>query len=221
MRFINDDVTLKVGGRKAAKIDQSTLKQKIEEIMGDDGDFYELQEIIQNDLKYQFDFENETYDPYNPPIIFGDTSTMIGKHLVGYNTLPNGLTFLGIQAGGDWEDPVFFIVYYDGNKMRAYIPTYGNMVNQDFKTAFGSEQNRCPVTFTQKQITDYKNVGINLSKTTYDTSQLNDFALLEKEFNEEFSEAYFRKYGLNQNTVGFNWDAIKTDIMSRIIVQST
>ena len=57
----------------------------------------------------------------------------------GFHTLPNGLTFLGITAGGDWESPLFYIIYWDGDKLRAYVPTDGNHWNTDTNTAYGSE----------------------------------------------------------------------------------
>lgn len=36
------------------------------------------------------------------------------------------LTILGCLAGGDWEEPVAFVVYHDGRDVRAYVPTDGN-----------------------------------------------------------------------------------------------
>ena len=59
--------------------------------------------------------------------------------IVGFHTLRNGLTYLGITAGGDWETPLFYIIYWDGQKLRAYIPTDGNFWNTDTNTAYGSE----------------------------------------------------------------------------------
>lgn len=69
----------------------------------------------------------------------GDT---FGYKLGGLQTLDNGFTFLGCAAGGDWEQPVFFIIYWDGSKLRGYIPTEGNVWNKKYKTAYGSEQER-------------------------------------------------------------------------------
>ena len=62
--------------------------------------------------------------------------------LVGYHTLDNKLTFLGVVAGGDWESPLFYIIYWDGKKLRGYIPTEGNPWNKETKTAYGSEMER-------------------------------------------------------------------------------
>jgi hypothetical protein len=85
-----------------------------------------LTKKITKDLqKVQFDFENT--------IIDDDTDNLYGLH-----TMENGLTFCGIGAGGDWEYPVFFIIYYDGKDLRAYIPTKGNPWNTDFHEAYGN-----------------------------------------------------------------------------------
>lgn len=62
------------------------------------------------------------------------------EKICGFHTLPNGLTYLGITAGGDWECPLFYILYYDGEKLRGYLPTDGNFWNTDTKTAYGSEE---------------------------------------------------------------------------------
>ena len=146
-RFINDDVKLRVGGRNAAKISIEELKTIIaqyakkyvpDEYDEDEPNFdYLLPELmysyetLEKDLKYSFDMENFTTqkDEFDA-----------ADEFVGYNTLDNGLTFLGFCAGGDWEFPVFGILYYDGKKLRAYIPTRGNMINTKSKSAFGNDE---------------------------------------------------------------------------------
>jgi len=82
-------------------------------------------EKLGKDLKVSFDFEN---------------FEMGGKELMGYTTLSNGFTFCGMSAGGDWEYPVFFVVYWDGKKLRGYVPTEGNPWNTDTKTAYGNDE---------------------------------------------------------------------------------
>ena len=85
---------------------------------------------IKKDLKIEFDFENfecETSKGYNG-----------AEGITGLRTLSNGLAYVGCSAGGDWEIPVFFIVYWDGQKLRAYIPTKGNPFNRTEKQAYGN-----------------------------------------------------------------------------------
>lgn len=46
--------------------------------------------------------------------------------LIGFHTFENGLTFLGCAAGADGEImPLFFIIYYDGDRLRVYCPKDG------------------------------------------------------------------------------------------------
>lgn len=87
-------------------------------------------EQIRDDLsKIQFDFEN--YSSPNSPETPAD--------IMGWHTLDNGFSFLGMWAGGDWEQPVYFILYWDGKKVRGYVPEAGNTFNPKYRTAFGSE----------------------------------------------------------------------------------
>lgn len=60
--------------------------------------------------------------------------------IAGFRTLPNGLTYLGVSAGGDWESPIFFIIYSDGKHLRAYMPKDGNPWNTDTKQAYGNDE---------------------------------------------------------------------------------
>lgn len=61
------------------------------------------------------------------------------EEIAGFHTLPNGLTYLGVSAGGDWEVPVFFIMYFDGKDLRAYIPKDGNPWNTNSHQAYGND----------------------------------------------------------------------------------
>jgi hypothetical protein len=92
-------------------------------------DFYIIKEKLGKDLKVEFDLENTalSHNDFGP------------EGLVGLVSLGNGLTFWGMCAGGDWEHPVYWIVYWDGKKLRAYIPTEGNLWNTDTKQAFGND----------------------------------------------------------------------------------
>lgn len=98
-----------------------------------DNNFYGAKGLtpeVYTDLEVvNFDEENSEWEPGEG--YSGGTT--------GFHTLPNGLTFLGITAGGDWETPLFYIIYWDGDKLRAYVPTDGNHWNTDTNTAYGSE----------------------------------------------------------------------------------
>lgn len=53
-------------------------------------------------------------------------------------TLSNGMVCQAHSAGGDWEHPVFYILYWDGKKVRGYIPSKGNPWNHTTKMAYGN-----------------------------------------------------------------------------------
>lgn len=107
------------------------LKKKIDAALGEDGyDYRHLTPVIEKDLdKVNFSTENlEAEHGYGSV-----------KDLVGYHMLSNGMPILGISAGGDWEYPMFFCIYFDGKKLRGYIPEKGNTWNTDTKEAYGND----------------------------------------------------------------------------------
>jgi hypothetical protein len=67
--------------------------------------------------KYKFDSEN--VDAYG-----------------GIKMSKKGFPYIQCAAGGDWESPVCFFVYFDGNKFRGYVPLKGNAINRNNNTAF-------------------------------------------------------------------------------------
>ena len=91
--------------------------------------------------KVVFDFENcmavepEPFKGENPVDVDSNY-----RKFVGFHVLPNGMPFLGIVASGDWEKDVYFIIYWSGTELRAYIPVEGNSYNLETNTAYGSEE---------------------------------------------------------------------------------
>jgi hypothetical protein len=214
MRFVNDDVKLKNGGRNAAKISEEELWKKIvarAQSVGDDcedeeDDGYDGENawrfvqnlmwcdpIIKKDIKFNVDRENvltpeDGYDEY-----------------LGMHTLPNGLTYYGIIMGGDWEIPMFMIIYWDGKKLRCYIPSYGNLVNLDFGCAFGSEEDSL----------DDEDKKAKLIKKYAKYGEIPD----EDDFDfQTWSDLYCRMYDETRDGCEYNYNAMIEDITSRIIV---
>lgn len=207
-RFVNDDVLVQKGGRNAVKMDSIELRTKLlaranelgYETWDEDFDLKYLilyligeDTTIEEDLNISFHTENLTC---SDKVIFGEYET---NHLVGFHTLHNGFTFLGMQAGGDSECPVFFIIYYDGKQLRAYIPSYGNTINLDFHSAFGSE--------------DYLDVDRHKLEKKYKCIGT------YRNADEPWYSRYLRKYGLTMQTVEIDWNAIKTDIERQIVIK--
>ncbi len=85
-----------------------------------------IREKIDKDLKVDFDWENFEWDNE-------------AGSLMGFQQFKNGLCFRGCTGSGDWEHPVFFIVYHDGKKWRAYIPEDGNVWDKRKKKAYNSD----------------------------------------------------------------------------------
>lgn len=167
---------------------------------------------IRHDKDIDVDHENIALDWSDWDTHYSGTAEP-AKYL-GVHTI-NGFTFCGVETGGDWEYPIFVILYWDGSDIHAYIPKRGNTVNMDTMTAFGSESdtlgNLCWHTdeyFSErgkKLLAKYENSGIYVAESddVYD-----DFF---------WSELYIRQYGykLNKNgyvDVPFNWEAMMSEI---------
>lgn len=89
-----------------------------------------LPDSVYKDLKkVDFSFENTEWEEGNEFM----------NYPCGYKELHNGMHCVFINAGGDWETPVCFVVYWDGTSMRGYIPKSGNAWNRKAKCAFGNE----------------------------------------------------------------------------------
>ena len=50
----------------------------------------------------------------------------------------NNEGWIAFMAGGDWEVPVFGVVYFDGDNFNCYIPENGNCYNKKTNVAWGS-----------------------------------------------------------------------------------
>lgn len=87
--------------------------------------------ILKDISKVQFDFENCTG--------YEDNEGYLDGYLAGYNELVPGFHTFWVSAGGDWEIPVNFMIYWGDNRLRGYIPKDGNVWDKKYKTAYGSE----------------------------------------------------------------------------------
>lgn len=50
------------------------------------------------------------------------------------------LQILVFKAGGDWEIPVYMIMYWDGKEIRGYIPEDGNTFKASTRMAYGNDE---------------------------------------------------------------------------------
>ena len=177
--------------RYFVKISQDELKAKIEKALQSHEDFEADDEEdggpgLHNMncslylLKYltpqiEKDLKKCEFDTENVEIAGGD---FYGVKL-GLQTLSNGFTFLGIVSGGDWEKPIFWIIYFDGSKLRAYIPDNGNVWNKKMKSAFGNYSEDVKAAEEQYGIEGYEG-SHNLPK--------HDWKLIEQDILERIKE---------------------------------
>lgn len=58
---------------------------------------------------------------------------------IGDIQIANGVPYIQGEMGGDWESPIFFVIYWDGKELRGYIPTKGNSFDRFRKIALGND----------------------------------------------------------------------------------
>jgi len=128
------------------------LEQKINQIA------YRLQDVVKylgDDLAVKFGVD------------YFEKSGRVIEDLIGFRTLTTGLTFAGYTAGGENEEQVFFIVYWDGYRIRGHVPAHGNVYNTDTMKAFGYDEE-----------SDIKNI-----QKRFPESNIEDFPVEVLQFN--------------------------------------
>ena len=123
---INTSGKFKNGGRSVSRI--VSIDEFIEELKEKaadfDGEIYPevvleyIPSILKDLGKIEFDCENTEfkYDLDNPENAFSERESQYPNYEPRENyvhTLENGLPYLCVEAGGDWEYPVVLFVYYD------------------------------------------------------------------------------------------------------------
>ena len=75
-----------------------------------------------------------------------------------------GVPYLQGEFGGDWEIPVFFIVYYDGSTFRGYLPEKGNLYNRNEMRALdGISSEADNAWLSQYDVNSVDDVELNLN----------------------------------------------------------
>lgn len=94
-------------------------------------------------------------------------------------------TFRWGHAGGDWEYPVHFIIYYDGKDIRGYIPKNGNTWCWTTKQAFGNNTPK-EIEFLNKHVLDDKISDDGYTETTDWCEIMEDFDDMRNEIKRRF-----------------------------------
>jgi hypothetical protein len=214
MRFINDDVKLKHGGRKAARMHQNELldmivarsdkaidKMDVERCKPDDKICASITNLLEYDTVVYEDnracsIEHMYLVAQNNDYMHSDKKMNdIGHPLLGLHTLENGLTFLGFISWDDWHLPAFRVLYCNGKNIRMYAPCRGNFVDVERKCGISTEEKYC----------------IDDSVTTY----IHGKHVNNLHYFPCWADSYLGKYGYSgkdDEKLGFNWDAIQQDI---------
>ena len=97
-------------------------------------DMEPVYEAISKDASLpDFDLENFGCTPND------EDDYLNAGELLGLRKSATGVSYIGINAGGDWEIPLYFIMYKEDGELKAYVPSNGNTYNKRFHTAYGSE----------------------------------------------------------------------------------
>lgn len=139
--YLNEDKPIKIGGRKAPSGGREILEE-----YEDSWDIVDYPKVKKDLSKYNFDNENLEF--------------------IDIETTETGLDFMVFETGGDWEQVLYFFVYWDGKELRGYIPTRGNAVNTLNKSAFGNDEDEDETYCEMYGIEDYEDlpdyVNINM-----------------------------------------------------------
>ena len=189
------------------------------------------------------DHDNDNY-PLEKPIFSKFKKDISKVHFdfenvegMGIHTLSNGLTYYAFTAGGDWEQPIYIILYWDGKSFRGYIPTEGNPWNTATNCAYGNDGEKVEL---DEPPTCCSTNPYCSNKATWVTSYLGDLyfcdehieankvpqnrqrKLTEKEMQPDpkSDEANcLKRFGVSAESYnkGFDIDKIQADILERII----
>lgn len=165
--YVNMNVDVREGGRHAVKMSVEDFKDEMIHA------YHEY--AMEQDKKYKYDLrptptpDNFVYSLcYNNKLnkkskyasalyddIWGGKYKFDSENVDAYGGIKmskKGFPYIQCAAGGDWECPVCFFVYFDGNKFRGYVPLKGNAINRNEKHAFSGGGNEPDAKFVQKEL---------------------------------------------------------------------
>lgn len=124
---LNMNVNLRQGGRNAVKMSMSDFQDKLADLGAQIG----------TDADDEYNFIQEVC--YCVPSIKKDMKVAINMENLesSYRMTSHGVPYLLVEATSDYSAWIVFMIYWDGTKFRAYIPTYGNPWNTKTKEPLG------------------------------------------------------------------------------------
>lgn len=172
--YVNMNVDIRKGGRNAVKMSIEDFKREAEHVMKE----FALEQRL--DLTHQ---SNRRSEVRNFPYRFANKHKDNAKSKFAsklYNDIWNnkykfdneniecigdvkmskkGVPYLECYAGGDWECPVCFFIYFDGHHFRGYVPLKGNAICRTTKSAFqgDTDSDGKEMNFIRKELNISKN----------------------------------------------------------------
>jgi len=126
-----DRSLLRNGERKAPQITMEQFKELLDAaLIGPDSGYSadDFEHRFCDDMEYNYikGFQTKIGAVYQDldAIDVGDDESSFAGFAVG----ANGIPFAKFSIFSDDEEPVRFMIYWDGTEMRAYIPMYGNVL---------------------------------------------------------------------------------------------
>ena len=119
-------------------------------------------------------------------------------------TTKSGIPYILGQMGGDWEEPILFMVYWDGKTFRGYIPERGNQYNRDTKGTVRVDNTHMVTTYLEMTATALE-AGNNEEA---------DEAFIRKQFKDEIENG--TEYSKIKKNIRCNKDACIADFEARI-----
>ena len=149
--YVNMNVDVRNGGRHAVKMTEDEFKQEMIHA-------YHMY-VMEQEKEYKYDLRlTPTPDNFVYSLCYKNRDNEKSKYASalyddiwcgkykfdsenvdaygGIKMSKKGFPYIQCAAGGDWESPVCFFVYFDGNKFRGYVPLKGNAINRTNNTAF-------------------------------------------------------------------------------------
>ena len=176
IRYINDDKLVRKPQKVMAKITKEELWNLMIENAGNENDKKTVLQLAID--KCKIDLETIYVDDEDIRPI-----EIVGTPLFGLQEI-DGYTFFGLEIGV--LSSAFCIIYYDGEKLRGYYPSCGNLINLDFNCILGLEEE-----YESKHFEEYEE---------------------DEYYDLDLSDIYLSKYNLISDNYGYNWELIEKDI---------
>jgi len=188
--YVNMDVDVREGGRHAVKMTVDEFKQEMIHTyhmyameQGKEYDFDLHLTPTPDNFVYSLCYKNRDNEKskyaaklYND--IWDGKYKFDSENVNAYGGIKmskKGFPYIQCDAGGDWECPVCFFVYFDGSHFRGYIPLKGNAINRNNNTAFQGSGDEEEAKFIAKEM----GIGYEKAKSLTGDIKFNEDACLK------------------------------------------